>query len=312
MSELKPIEKHLNTSPTFAQLAAEFEAEWENKTHEQREIERFAALKHSIKAFNEKTAESGIDDCPICHGKGYYQILNETKTDATAISCGCEIVRKSIRVLKESGLKDILTKNTFGNFTTSEKYQQVLKATALDYLDNSDDGVWFTVLGQSGAGKTHICTALCGAFIERGHSVRYFRWLDEGKKLKAMVNDAKYQDEVYKYKSCDVLYIDDFLKRKKNDAEPTDGDIKLAFEILNYRIDGGLRTIISCEDTLSRLLEIDEAIGGRIKRQAGKYLVEIAHSREKNHRLKTKEPATPETKAIPAYRDTAEGGIIGG
>ena len=71
-------------------------------------------------------------------------------------------------------------------------------------------------------------------------------WTEEATKLKALkTDDENYAREINKWKTAEVLYIDDFLKTR-NGALPTDGDINLAFEIINARYNNrALRTIFS-------------------------------------------------------------------
>ena len=109
----------------------------------------------------------------------------------------------------------------------------------------------FYIFGQSGAGKSHICTAICGALIERSKDVYYMPWRDESTALKSLVTDAAaYTGRMRVLKKTEVLYIDDFLK-----GGDTDADIRLAYEILNSRYnDRGLRTILSSEMTPEKLL----------------------------------------------------------
>ena len=84
------------------------------------------------------------------------------------------------------------------------------------------------------------------------------------------------------FKKTDVLYIDDLFKQNNIN----DPDIKLAFELIDYRVRTNRMTVISTEMDLNQLLDIDEALGGRIIQAArgNKYI--IAKDRGKNYRLK--------------------------
>jgi DNA replication protein DnaC len=69
---------------------------------------------------------------------------------------------------------------------------------------------------------------------------------------------------LYELKTFPVLYIDDFLK-----GGITDADIRLAFELLNYRYNNSsLLTIISSEVDLKNIFDADEALAGRIYERA--------------------------------------------
>jgi DNA replication protein DnaC len=185
-------------------------------------------------------------------------------------------------------LKDIIKDYTFDKFVASEPWQKSIKAAAMDYADNPEG--WFFLGGQSGAGKTHLCTAICREFLLAGKRVMYMLWRDEIVKLKAMVNDSdEYRELIDRYKHADVLYIDDLFKTGKDKdnivQKPTAADVNVAFEIINYRYNNhDLKTIISSECTEDELLDIDEAIGGRIYERAKTFT--IAKNRERNYRIK--------------------------
>ena len=151
---------------------------------------------------------------------------------------------------------------------------------------NDESGKWFFIGGQTGSGKTHLCTAICGSYIKSGRDVFIMLWAEDAKRLKALVNDAGYQEAIRKYKSVDVLYIDDFLKVKHGE-NPTAADISLAFEIINHRlIEGDKITIISSEKGLDEIIDYDEATMSRIYQKAGEYKIYISRDKEKNYRLR--------------------------
>ena len=79
-----------------------------------------------------------------------------------------------------------------------------------------------------------------------------------------------------------MLYIDDLFKQ----SIISDADVKLAFEIIDYRARNNLTTVISSELNVNELIEIDEALGGRIIQltRGNRYI--IAKDRNKNYRLR--------------------------
>ena len=133
----------------------------------------------------------------------------------------------------------------------------------------------FALLGQPGAGKTHIVLAIGKALLEKKISVVYMPYLEVIKELKAL---AMYQEDYEKllsrYTRAKVLIIDDLFKDKvkkgKITAELSETDMKHIYPILNYRYLNYLPTIISSESTPNMLLELDEALGGRILETTGK------------------------------------------
>lgn len=174
--------------------------------------------------------------------------------------CECAIKRRNALRIKRSGLADVMSRYTFEAYKTPDKQTAAIKAAALRYVAESR-GEWFVIVGRPGSGKTHICTAIVGKLIEGGKNCKYMLWRDEVRELKALVNDnPAYRERMNLLKNVDVLYIDDFFKGRT----VSDGDLNVAFELLNARYNARKRTIISGERTIGAIMDIDEAIGSRI------------------------------------------------
>lgn len=196
-------------------------------------------------------------DCKKCDNTGALVRLDADGT-MYARECDCMKRRRSLRRIRSSGMSDMLERYTFDSFETPDSTRKKIKSKAQDYV-KAQSG-WFYIAGQSGSGKSHICTAICSELIKQDNDVYYMSWRDDSRKLKASINEVSYEEEIKKLKRVSVLYIDDFFKGGCSDA-----DVRLAFEILNYRYnDKKLRTIISSEIDITQLLSIDEALGGRI------------------------------------------------
>lgn len=237
----------------------------------------------------DRDKEDGYN-CPLCKNKGFVAKVIEVKGGYSHcfVNCKCVEVRNSIMRMKRSGLKDIIKDYTFDKFEDTEVWQKTLKTAAMEYAKNPEG--WLFLGGQSGCGKTHLCTAACREFLLNGKSVQYMLWRDDVTKLKSAVTDSEeYGKLIDRYKNADVLYIDDLFKTGKVDSgfqKPTAADINVAFEILNYRYNNpALITIISSELTEDELLDIDEATGGRIYERAKKAF-SIGQDRKKNYRIK--------------------------
>jgi DNA replication protein DnaC len=82
------------------------------------------------------------------------------------------------------------------------------------------------------------------------------------------------------YRKAELLYIDDLFQGARSEA-----DRRMAFELLDYRYNNDLITILSSELTFERLLALDEAIAGRIREKCGPYLVNIDPGKQKNYRF---------------------------
>jgi len=194
-------------------------------------------------------------------------------------------IRYSLKLIERSGLKPLMERYTFAKYAEIEPWQKTIKAKADDFL-KEQNGKWFCVLGQTGSGKTHICTAIASAYLEKGMPVYYMIWNADARSLKASVNDdEKYDIEISKLQTVDVLYIDDLFKCKF-DALPTDADVRLAYEILNARYNAKITTLISSEFTIDALSELDAALAGRVKEAGGRYITNIAIDQKKDMRWK--------------------------
>ena len=94
-------------------------------------------------------------------------------------------------------------------------------------------------------------------------------WRDEITKLKSVIfNENKYGSFIYRLKSVEILYIDDFFKTgknlKKDFQAPTQQEVNIAYEIINARYATKKNTIFSSELSIDDLDKIDESISGRI------------------------------------------------
>lgn len=167
---------------------------------------------------------------------------------------------KNLQKLKDLGINP--NKYGFDKFKVSYDWQRQMVEKANEFLKDISKSIIFT--GQSGCGKTHIFNSIVFELVEKGYNIEYLRWIEQGKYLKSIITDTNlYQPIIKRYKNTKILYIDDFLKVGKN-GMPTDADISLAFEILDYRKENKLPTMISTERSLDEILKIDEAIGGRL------------------------------------------------
>ncbi len=204
-------------------------------------------------------------DCPTCLNRG---VIYEVAADGylSARDCGCMAVRRSLALIERSGLKSVLESCTFDSWKCQEPWQATLAEKLRQWAEHPEG--WLYLSGRPGTGKTHICTAVCGELLRRGIPVRYLRWRDFSVEAKALIGDAQaYQRMVEPAKTVEVLYIDDLFK---GGSVPTAGDVNLAFEIINVRYsDRGLLTVFSSERTLNDLLDIDEALGSRIRERTG-------------------------------------------
>lgn len=211
-------------------------------------------------------------ECPLCKNRGYIAKLEHSDTYGYGIEvlakCKCHKSRNALARLNRSGLGNVVKKYSFKNYQTPEEWHCKIKEAAQRFCDGNNN--CFFIGGQSGAGKTHICTAMAVHFIRQGKESLYMVWPEELPKIQAVVNDpVAYDAKMNELKNADVLYIDDLFKHGKDEfgrqKAPTAAEVHRAFEIINARYNNPEKiTIISSERTLFELHEIDAAIAGRI------------------------------------------------
>ena len=263
------------------------------KNLEVRKLTPEQVVEEDVEFFNNIIGNLNEEDgynCDICKNRGYVCEVATNEQFGYKYNnrkpCKCSKTRETLKRAKRSGLGNIITDYTFDKYIVTDDWQKNLKEKAQRFCMDAD-AEWFFVGGQVGSGKTHICTAIAAHYIKAGYETQYMLWIEESKKLKALVTDYhEYQKVIEPYKDAPVLYIDDFLKTRQGEL-PTNADINLAFEILNHRLmcDGKI-TIISSEKTLGEMLEYDEATMSRIFMECGEYKNIIERDISKNYRLR--------------------------
>lgn len=229
-------------------------------------------------------------NCTECNNNGY---IFKPRFDEyfgqwqeTAVPCKCQKTRKVLRRLKKSGLQDAINKS-FKTYETNTEWREKLKSMVLNWVEQ--DGHWLYIGGATGSGKTHLCVAAMLKLLKKGKEVYYMLWREEVPKLKSLVNEyEEYERRVSELKNVDVLYIDDLFKTGKAERatqRPTEADINLAFEIINHRYVTNKVTVITSECTTTDLVDIDQALAGRIVEKSEPYCVSLK-GRDKDWRLK--------------------------
>lgn len=230
-------------------------------------------------------------DCPLCKNRGDFAEAQEWPAGTWVekyVQCKCASVRNSIRKMEQSGLGNVIRDKTFAKYEAPEPWQKTIKAAAMQYA--KDPSGWFALFGQPGSGKSHLGAAICREFLLAGKNVAYMVWPDDSAAIKGAATDGERREELLeRFKTSKVLYIDDLFKPARGEGKvkqpPTPADIRLAFEILNFRYnDPSLLTIISSEFSADELLGIDEATGSRIIEKS--QVFNIAEDMNRNYRLR--------------------------
>lgn len=235
--------------------------------------------------FNGACGSGGDPECPVCRGKGLIMRIDELGYRVVR-DCDCRAGVLGRARLARSGLGAALVGKTFDSFEVTAPWQRKMKDLAAEYA--AGDGGWLVLCGQSGCGKTHLCAAVCAALMDRGRDVVYAIWRDEAAAIKADLEGR--EKRLDRLRRACALYLDDLFKGGKGHdgaVRVSQADVGIAFDVLNYRAVNGLPTVISTELSPRELLDIDEAVAGRILEQGGRFVFTVQPDRRKNRRLHT-------------------------
>lgn len=234
-------------------------------------------------AVNQRNGNLTGFNCDKCKNRGYFLTTQEINGFKYTFETECECMktRRTLQRLKRSGIAPVLEKYDLKNYKTNESWQKAILDNALEYIANGGDKWWF-IGGQSGSGKTMICTGIVGELVKKSYETRYIVWNEFIRDLKDIVSKSQgLSVKLEELKRIELLYIDDLFK-----FEPTKFDKDTLFEIINYRYNHNLKTIISSEYSISVIFTIDNAIGGRIKERCGRFCLAIEKDNNKNQRIK--------------------------
>lgn len=171
------------------------------------------------------------------------------------------------------------------------------RRAAANYIENYDTiktqrNSSIAFLGQPGAGKTHLALAIGRALLERQNhvDVMYMPYLEVMRELKASALDEDNYNKVQsKYINCELLIIDDLFKDKvkmgRLVGELREADMKHIYPIINQRYINHKPTIYSSECNANMLLDLDEALAGRIIEGCKGNLIIFRYGKENNYRM---------------------------
>lgn len=251
-------------------------------------------METKIRSLNSSSEPSTMCECEICRDTEFITRRDE-EGRLIAQECKCAAVKRARRLLQRSGLAEFVDRMTFDGFTVKTPAQELLKMTGMEYVkrmielkDSDEVKPWMYVGGNPGAGKTHICTAVCGELIKNGIPVKYMQWLTDARRLKFINDPDEFNNEAAKYTTPEVLYIDDLFKQKYSESPVfTEADIRVAFTILNDRYNMRKPTIISSEwDLIGNLIASDEGTFSRVYDMCKGYTVIVDRRKDNNYRMR--------------------------
>ena len=216
-------------------------------------------VKMQVEAHNNSEGDLKHYDCEICKNKGTIAYYDRGKEKLKP--CECMPKRKANQYIEQSGLKEMFNRMNFQTFKTDKKYHATMKRLAIDFMQ--DDAELFLVHGQVGSGKSHLCTAMTHRYLNNGKRFIYKKWRELTSTLRSHVNDEEYSKIIHELTTVKGLYIDDFLKTQRGKT-PSESDLKIAFDIIDGRYNKGLITILSSENGIDEIYDLDPAVGSRI------------------------------------------------
>ena len=118
------------------------------------------------------------------------------------------------------------------------------------------------------------------------YSINVLKFSKAFKELKSFSNKPEQIELLEKFQKVDILYIDDLLNRV-----PTNSDINLLMDILDYRYTSNKTTIFSCQKHFEELAlsseeENFEALFSRIFEKSQDYIVDVPYNENFDFRLK--------------------------
>lgn len=223
---------------------------------------------------------SGAYDCPICGNKGGTATYDKQTKQVWWEACSCLENKKTLSNTSKSGLGELLNYRV-NDFIATDDFQKEMKLKAIDYIRHATQE-WFLALGQSGCGKTMLCSAICNQRLREGKVVKYIIWSEFISIIKTIKSEEDRNKHYHEYLKAEVLYIDDLLK-----GNPTDYELKIAFQTINYRYNNKLSTVISSELLIDDLRKLDDAIASRMYQFAqNRFTIQVGKDEDKNYRFK--------------------------
>lgn len=237
-------------------------------------------------------------ECAKCKDQTGY--IGFDKGKEVWIRCTCITWRRVKRLMKSSEITDEFKRLGFQNFKTADKPDVIKDAHECSRMyyqsfdsikSNRNNSI--ALLGQPGAGKTHLLMAIANNLLQKKHiPVLYFPFVEGFGDLKDDFNAL--EEKLERMKTVDVLFIDDLFKPvtvptkegRLKKPRATEWQVEQMYAVINYRYLNHLPVMVSSELTVDELCDIDEALGTRIYQMCQDFTVVIKGDRKQlNHRL---------------------------
>lgn len=215
--------------------------------------------------------------CDECNDSGWSLTINNTYAKCDCVEKG-RVTKLweayGVQPSKVKMIKDFMPYDDVTRLARDRSIDYIMKFKEIKNKENN----WFLLMGQPGAGKSHLVISVGAALIRAGYNVIYMPYTEAVKELKGIANEYEYYTKlVNRYQRAEVLVIDDLfkdhIKNGKITTELTGTDLKHIFPILNNRYYNSLPTIVSSECLTEMFLDLDEALGRRILERSSEFRV---------------------------------------
>ncbi|HSQ89516.1 ATP-binding protein [Romboutsia sp.] len=228
-------------------------------------------------------------NCDKCEDKGYI-VVNEDGNEAVKF-CECREVKLAKERLEKSGIADRVKTNTFKNYRVNNSTRENARNVCVKYITDFNRDKCLLLQGQVGSGKTHLAIATCNKLLEK-YSVKYMSYTKDINELKFNMTDTDfYNKKIGEYRNTSILFIDDLFKGfEKGDYSRARAELRIMYDIINYRYDNKKAMIITTELSTDKLLELDEALASRIIEMTNNFETESKYrfdfkGKELNYRI---------------------------
>jgi DNA replication protein DnaC len=216
------------------------------------------------------TVGDGDPNCPHCHGLGYLRddLPVGHPNFGKVRPCTCQIENLQMMraaQLREDSNTEILAGKTFDTFLSEGVSPDPnIRATVRSAYERcrafaEHPEKWLLLTGTYGCGKTHLAAAIANQCLALGKPVLFLNTpdlLDYLRETYAPSTTSTYSERFDEIRTAPLLVLDDL-----GTESPTNWAIEKLYQILNYRYNARLPTVIT---TNRELKDIDQRIASRL------------------------------------------------
>jgi DNA replication protein DnaC len=185
--------------------------------------------------------------CPRCDGAGYYKeaVPFGHPHFGVLFPCGCKLEEKERRRIEELELisnLELFRDKTFESFNPDVPGVRRAYLRAIEYAKRPQG--WLVLFGNYGAGKTHLAAAIANHALRRQITVLFAivpDLLDHLRSTFGPSSEVEYDERFELIRTIPLLILDDL-----GTENTTPWAREKLFQILNYRYNDALPTVITC------------------------------------------------------------------